>query len=360
MRKLVIYIPSIESGGVEKNLFYISNHLAQNNIDVYIVTANKNKKNFFNDKIKFICPNSSRWNSSSRIIKTLICLGLIIKKFPLKNILIFSFQSNVSAILLSKLFSLKIIIRLNTSTNKYINSFIKRFFFKTVYSMSDVIIVNSLEFKKNLKKNLKLNSVQIFNPIKAKNTNKRLKINYFTNFNGIKILSIGRLTDQKDQITILKSLKILRKNQINFKFYLIGTGYKLNSLKQYVKDQQLTAHVKFAGYKSNAQEYIGSSDLFVLSSKYEGLPNVLIEAQLQNVPIISSNCSTGPKEILLNGKLGNLFKVGNYTSLSEMIINFSKDKKNFLDKAKSAKKYLYKFDYKKNLSKYQNIINKIL
>ena len=360
MKKLVIYIPSIESGGVEKNLFYISNYLAKKNIDVYIVSANKNKKFFFNNKVKFICPNSARWNGSSRVIKTLICLGLIIKKLPLKNISILSFQSNVSAIILSKLFSLKIIVRLNTSTNKYIDNFIKIFFFKTIYSMSDVIIVNSLEFKKNLKKILKLNSVQIFNPIKSINVNKILKINHFKNFNGVKILSIGRLTDQKDQITIFKSLKILKKKKINFKFYLIGTGYKLNELKQYVKDQQLTEHVKFAGYKSNAQEYIRSSDLFVLSSKYEGLPNVLIEAQLQNVPIISSNCSTGPREILLNGKLGNLFKVGNYISLSEMIINFTKDKRDFLDKAKLAKKYLYRFDYEKNLSKYQNIINKIL
>jgi len=360
MKKLVIYIPSIERGGVEKNLIYISNYFSKNNIDVYIVTANKDKKKSFHNKIKIICPKSTRWNNSSRLIKTLICLGLIITKLPLKNISILSFQSNVSAIILSKIFNIKIIIRLNTSINKYINNFIKMFFFKIIYSMSNIIIVNSLEFKNNLNKILKLNSIKIFNPIKNKNLNKKLKINYFENFNGIKILSIGRLTDQKNHITILKSLKILKKKKINFKFYLIGTGYKLNELKQYVKDQQLTEHVKFAGYKSNAQEYIRSSDLFVLSSKYEGLPNVLIEAQLQNVPIISSNCSTGPREILLNGKLGNLFKVGNYISLSEMIINFTKDKRDFLDKAKLAKKYLYRFDYEKNLSKYQNIINKIL
>jgi glycosyltransferase involved in cell wall biosynthesis len=360
MKKIAIYIPSIETGGVEKNLFYISNYLAKKNITIYIITANKNKKNFFNNKVKLICPKSSKWNNSSRIIKTLICLGLIITKLPLKNISILSFQSNVSAIILSKLFSLKIIVRLNTSTNKYINNFIKRIFFKKIYSMSDAIIVNSLEFKKNLKKKLNLNSIQIFNPIKFKKINKKLKMNYFKNFEGIKILSIGRLTDQKDQITILKSLKILKKNKINFKFYLIGAGYKLNELKQYVRDQQLTANVKFAGYKSYAQDYISFSDLFVLSSKYEGLPNVLIEAQIQNIPIISSNCSTGPKEILLNGKLGNLFKVGDYISLSKMIINFSKNKKFFLNKAKLAKKYLYRFDYEKNLSKYQSIINKIL
>jgi glycosyltransferase involved in cell wall biosynthesis len=226
--------------------------------------------------------------------------------------------------------------------------------------MSDAIIVNSLEFKNDLNKILKLNSVKIFNPIKIESFNKKLRIDYFRNFNGIKILSIGRLTDQKNHITIFKSLNILKKNKINFKFYLIGAGYKLNELKQYVESHKLSACVKFGGYKLNAQEYIRSSDLFILSSKYEGLPNVLIEAQLQNVPIISSDCRTGPKEILLNGKLGYLFKVDNYTSLSQLIINFSRDKRKFLEKAKLAKKYLYRFDFEKNLSKYQNIVNKIL
>ena len=130
MKKLIIYIPSIEGGGVEKNLYYISNYLSKKNIDIYIVTANTNYKKFFNNKIKFICPEHIRWNNSSRLIKTFICLALIIKKLPLKNISILSFQSNVSAIILSKLFNLRIIIRLNTSTDKYINNFIKRFFLK--------------------------------------------------------------------------------------------------------------------------------------------------------------------------------------------------------------------------------------
>ena len=141
---------------------------------------------------------------------------------------------------------------------------------------------------------------------------------------------------------------------------MIGAGFKLNQLKQYVKNQKLSAYVKFAGYRVNAQEYIQSSDLFVLSSKSEGLPNVLIEAQLQNVPILSSDCRTGPREILLNGKLGHLFKVDDYIELSQLIINFSKDKKKFLYKAKLAKKYLYRFNFEKNLNKYEKIINKIL
>ena len=249
MKKLVIYIPSIEAGGVEKNLFYISDYLSKKNIDVYIVTANTNKKKFFSDKVNFICPNNTNWNNSSRTIKSLICLSLIVTKLPLKKISILSLQSNVLAVLLSKFFGLKIIIRLNTSTNKYISNFIKKFFFKVIYSMSDVIIVNSIEFKKNLQKILQLNSIKIFNQKKKIKIKKKKNINHFNNFNGVKILSIGRLTDQKNQITILKSLNVLKKKEINFRFFLIGAGYKLKILKKYVKDNQLVSHIKFGGYK---------------------------------------------------------------------------------------------------------------
>ena len=173
-------------------------------------------------------------------------------------------------------------------------------------------------------------------------------------------MSVGRLTDQKNQITILKSLDILKKKKIDFRFFLIGGGYKFNELKEYVKKNNLSNCIKLAGYKLNAFNYIKSSDLFVLSSKFEGLPNVMIEAQLLNVPIISSNCSTGPKEILLNGKLGSLFKVGDYFSLSKKILSYNKDKKILIKKAKLAKKYLYRFDYQKNLNKYYNLIIKVL
>ena len=161
MRKLAIYIPSIESGGVEKNLFYISDYLSKKNIDVCIVTANNNKKKFFKNKVKFICPKSPRWNNSPRIIKTLICMVLIITNLPLKKISLLSFQSNVSALLLSKVLSLRIIIRLNTSTNKYINHFIKKFLFKSIYSMSDKIIVNCIEFKNKLNKHKGIEKINV-------------------------------------------------------------------------------------------------------------------------------------------------------------------------------------------------------
>ena len=360
MNKLIIFIPSIESAGVEKNLFYLSNYLIKRNVDVNILTANNNKKNYFNKKINFICPRSNKWNNSSRLIKTLICLYLFIINVRKNNISFLSFQSNIAAIILSKFFRLKIIIRLNTSLDKYIKNIFKKFIFKFFYNLSNNVIVNSFDFKKELISKLNLKSIEILNPIKIDNKIRKKRIKFFNNFNGIKILSIGRLTDQKNQITILKSLNILKKQNIKFKFFLIGQGYKLLELKKFIKKNKLSKDVKLAGYKSKAYEFISSSDLFVLSSKYEGLPNVLIEAQVQKIPIISSDCNTGPREILLNGKLGTLYKVDDHTELSKTIIKFYKDKKIFLQKAKLAQKYLFRYDYENNLNKYYKTIKTIL
>ena len=94
------------------------------------------------------------------------------------------------------------------------------------------------------------------------------------------------------------------------------------------------------------------ADLFILSSLYEGLPNVLLEALALNKFIISSNCPTGPSEILDNNKGGLLFKISDYEDLAKKILFFRSNKFDCLKKIKHAKKRLHRFDYNKNLEKY--------
>ena len=101
---------------------------------------------------------------------------------------------------------------------------------------------------------------------------------------------------------------------------------------------------------------IKSADIFVLSSKFEGLPNVLLEAVTLNKFIISTDCPTGPKEILYNGKAGLLFTPGNYLELAKKIFYFKNNYKICLIKKRIAKSGLKKFDYKINLNKYLKLV----
>ncbi len=359
-KKIVIFIPSIEYGGVEKNLYILIDYLKKIYPQIFIVTASKINKKVNQKNVKVIRPKYNFWDRKSRLLKSLISSYLMIKRFKKREILVVSFQSNIFSIIVSRLMIWPIIIRLNTSPEKYINNLFKSFFFKNFYSLSDEIIVNSFEFRKNLKKIFKLNSSVILNPF-IKNKLKKKRLNFFKNFKGLKIINIGRLTDQKDHLTLLKSIKmIVDKKKIDLKLSIIGKGKNLLSIKNFIRKNNLRQKVNLYGYKANAERYIVYSDLFILSSKFEGLPNTLIEAQSSRVPIISSDCPSGPKEILLNGKLGILFKTGDHKDLYKKILLFNKNKKKYIKQASSAQKYLKRFDYKFNLSKYRKIINKYI
>ena len=121
----------------------------------------------------------------------------------------------------------------------------------------------------------------------------------------------------------------------------------------------LNNFVKIINFVENPFPLLKQTELFILSSKYEGLPNVLLEALTLKKFIISSNCPTGPKEILLNGKGGLLFNVGESQSAVQKNIILYKNKKKCLKMLRYAIQNLYRFDYQKNLKKYLNLVNQI-
>ena len=175
--------------------------------------------------------------------------------------------------------------------------------------------------------------------------------------NKIRLINVGRYVDQKDQITILKAVNEI-KNKVKIELIIMGRGVDKKKLEQYIIRNQLKHIAKLIDFQKNPYPFIKKSDIFILSSKYEGLPNVLLEALVLNKFIISSDCPTGPKEILDSGKGGHLFNVGDYKSLSKIILKFKKNKRRFILKNKFAQSRLYRFDYRKNMNKYYLIVRK--
>ena len=147
------------------------------------------------------------------------------------------------------------------------------------------------------------------------------------------------------------------KNIIKFRLLIIGRGEEEENLKNFIKIKKLNKFVKIKNTQKNPYKFINQADIFILSSKYEGLPNVLLEAAALKKFIISTDCPTGPREILNNGKGGFLFKVGNYIDLKNKILIYSKNRKNLNYKIKNTYDSLYKYDFNKNLKRYCNIIN---
>jgi glycosyltransferase involved in cell wall biosynthesis len=350
-KNIIFFIPSIESGGVEKNFYLLTKLISKNEKNFYVISADKPTIKLKN--VRYIYVKNKFLLSKGRFYKTILCIILLIKNFAFKKNVILSFQSNILLLIFSKIFFFKTIIRLNTSLKKYIDSRFKLFFFKFIYSFADKIIVNSYQFRKELTK-INLKSKVIYNLINLDKA--KFELNFFKNFKYLKILNIGRLTSQKNQIILIKSLSLLKKKKINFRCSIVGRGKFKEKLKRCIRKYDLEKNVRLIGYKKNAENYMKNADVFVLTSLYEGLPNVLIEAQKNYIPIISSNCPTGPKEILLNGKLGELFQVDDYKKLSNLLFRFNNNKKSLLKKRDLAIKYLNRFDLNLNSKKYLDLI----
>lgn len=358
-KKIILFIPSIEGGGVEKNFFIISNFLTKNLENIFLITAEKNvsKKT---GNIKIIYPKSNFWRKSGRFRKYIICLFLLGKMLlHEKNSLVFSFQANLYAIFLCKFFNTKIIARSNASPSGWSNNFFKKLIYKFGFSLADKIIVNSLQFQREMKQKFSINAVHIYNPLNKKEILRLSKNKIKEKFNKkyLKIITVGRLVDQKDHITILKALNGI-KDYLRFHLIIIGRGINQSKLEKYLKHNKIKKLVKIY-YTSNPYPYIKASDLFILSSVYEGLPNVLLEAVTLKKFIISSDCPTGPREILNNQKGGFLFKSGDYKTLGKKILEFSKKRKYLNKKIIYSYNNLDRFDYKKNLNKYLNAINSL-
>jgi len=351
-----MFIPSIENGGVEKNLYLIANYLAKKKIQIKVLTALDEKRKFFDKRIKIISLKSKNSTIKSRFLKTLITTFLFLKYCLNENVLILSFQSNIVAIILGLIFKKKIIIRLNTSPDKYIKNFFYKIIFKFFYYFADEIIVNSYEFKNKFSKLFSLTPKVIYNPCMKKRV-KKINFAFFNDKKSLKIINVARLTNQKDHLTLLMAIKKLIKYK-KCKLLIIGRGYKESTLRKYILANKLQKIIKLVGYKENPESYIKISDVFVLSSIYEGLPNVLIEALYLKKYIISSDCPTGPREILNNGCYGDLFKVQDYNQLFKLLKNFNNKSKKIQLKISQGHKSLDRFDHKNNCEKYFQTISK--
>lgn len=133
------------------------------------------------------------------------------------------------------------------------------------------------------------------------------------------IVSAGRLVDQKGYPNLIRAFAQIVKVHPSH-LVILGSGPDRSQLETLIRQLNLEEHVALLGHVQNPYKYMASADVFVLSSIWEGLGNVLIEAMALGTPVVSTNCKSGPSEILADGKYGFLTPVGDSAALAEAIL----------------------------------------
>jgi glycosyltransferase involved in cell wall biosynthesis len=320
---------TLGQGGAERQLLYLIEELIADGSKVSVVALTSGE--FYENKLKelgAIVYNVKNKNKVKRFLEIAFTI-----KNKIKPTYIFSmhFYTNLYALFTN----LVTAVNYNGSLrNNLINEIKSNGFLGLVsYFLPVRIIANSINAS-HLSRNKRDFILTDFLPNKI-NLNKFKYYQRTIPRNNIKILNVGRLEKQKNQQQAVWLISELIKNNINASLTIVGDGSLLGDLKKEVRNCKLEDKVVFAGKVENVEEYYKNHDLLVLTSLYEGTPNVVLEANASGLPVISS-ISAGdaryllPKEYLYDGTNLNFYEVvTNFLSSKENVSykfsnNFSK------------------------------------
>ncbi|MEH7484913.1 glycosyltransferase, partial [Neobacillus drentensis] len=199
---------------------------------------------------------------------------------------------------------------------------IKNYLTRKLNSQFSKVIVVSEEARKEYIKLTNIdpnNTITIYNPVVSSDIIKKSEIPcthpWLKPERKFKtLITAGRLTYQKNQMLLLKMFLKL-KEDIDVRLILLGEGELREELEIFCRKNNISKFVDFVGYVENPYSYFKNADAFILSSRYEGLPTVLIEALACGCNIVSTDCPTGPKEILEGNNYGFLSKLNDFEDL---------------------------------------------
>ena len=370
--RVFIFQPYPKFGGADRSIIRLIN--GNKNADFTLVSLTKcNYSKYLNKKIKYLEIKSSRVLFSFFKLREKIKYAIDKNEYD-KNIFISNqnFANVISILSVYKIKNLKTILiernhLLELRYSKNIYDLLKKKIIlnliKFSYKKSNVVVGISKKLSSDLSKFIGKKVQTIYNPATDQNIYFRAKKDQYPeklNKNKEKIiLNVGFFEKQKDQITIIKAFSLVKRKYKNVKLLLIGRGALYENLKNYVVVNDLKKDVIFFSNINNPKEFYKKADLFILSSIYEGFGNVLVEALQNKCPVITSNCKSGPMEIIGNGKYGYYFNVGDYYQLSNKIIKFIKDPKELKKRTIRFKKIIRRFSLKENSNNFEKLFRQI-
>ena len=373
LKKIVILINSLESGGAERVVSNLLN-LWVKKYDCYLILIHNYKFYEIDERIKIISLEESKELSSFlKLLRLPILaykLSKIIKFYKFDNIISFLTRANYINVISKIFIKHKAIINERAMPSiqyKYgLNGNINRFLIKSLYSKAELCLANSYGNMMDLKNNFNVARLAyIHNPFNITKIYKISKEEIDIEKKRFTFVTVGRLDRGKNHKLIINAIK-----DIDADLWIIGDGELKNEIHEYIKIQKLENKICLLGKKQNPFSFLLKADCFVFSSNHEGFPNALVEAMICRCSIISTDCQSGPREILspdsdmniqLVDKLelaeyGILTPIKNVDKLQESMNLIIKDenlRKNYQDKAKHRAN---DFRIEKIIKQYEKII----
>lgn len=361
-KKIMIFMFSLKGGGAERTIVNIINHLDEEKFDVIFVLgtdADSDYLELLKDSIKIIVLNCRKPKYS--IFKLRNCIK---KEKP--DVLFSTVNKNNIVLLLAKILSFRKIPTVireashRTQSGKVTNK--NKLLTRVLYNLfSSKIVALSEGVREDLITNFKISEKKtkvIYNPVDINyiksSMNEEIQDSFNLKSDEKIIIAVGRLAKVKDFPTLIKAFEIVLKD-VNARLFILGRGPLESELKQLSKQLNISDKIEFLGFQKNPYKYIKQADVFVLSSKWEGFAHVIVEAMTIGTPVISTNCKSGPAEIIGDNEYGILVPVQDYKLMAEQIILLFKNDNMGNNYANLGIERSYTFEARKITKKYEDL-----
>lgn len=326
MKRIAFISSSLAGGGQERVTVNIANALAcDGDYKVYIVTgAVESEEYYLNKKVK-------RYPIlTSNVFKDFLNLRKFLKSHKIDVSIAMGLYPNFVSGMGNFAMKTKVIISERNAPahdNISIKSKLFRFLF---YRMADGYVFQTEGARSFYSKKIQKKGVIIENALKE-------DIPFKSNICKKEIVAVGRLNSQKNYPCLIKAFALVLKEAPEYILRIFGKGDDEDALKALCIKLGIEDKVKFEGFSDNVHEAIKDSDIYVLSSDFEGMPNALMEAMAMGFPCVSTNCpSGGPAKLINHGKNGILVPVNDSKKLAKAILSLINNKKLKLSVSKNA------------------------
>lgn len=348
MGKIIFIVPSLRMGGAERVIAGLFKECKKEYSTMMVIFHGPIEYNITGKVINLETPVGNIFKKISNNVLRIYKLRAIFKKY--NPDIIISFLGNVQPIF--TFYPLIVSIR----SNPHLFNIWNQILCKIIYRMNNIqkIVVPSYKLKKILIKDFRINkNIHVIgNPLEFKNIDqlKKEKIQIKEKY----ILAVGRLSQEKRFDILIRSYKqsgIYR----GIKLIIIGEGEKRDELQKLINSHGLENYISLRGLTNNPYKYMYNSKFLVLSSEFEGFPNVIQEALACGIPVISTDCKTGPSEIIKDKYNGLLIPTNDIEAMSIAIKELFVNTKLYNILKSNARKSVQNNDIKKIAEKWENI-----
>ena len=344
MKKILIFVDSLNEGGVSKVLLDLLENINKEKYDITVMTLYNQGvyidevRKYAKYKYCFNIPDANDnslkaklyrkyWGGMLRLPESFMYRWFVKEKYDIEIAFMHGWSTKFISGSNNRVSKKIAWVHVDLVTWNRVDGVFKNLeHHKKAYSKFDEVLCVSQTVKKGVEKKYNVKNARVlYNPINREKILKlsNEKIDDIKLSSKFRLISVGRLSEQKGYDRLLRVFKKLKSDGLDIELILVGNGDKYNELNEYIVENKLEKDVTLLGFKENPYKYVRASDLFICSSISEGFSLVIGEAMAIGIPVVSVDCP-GPNEVLDFGKYGELVsnnEVDLYNGIKEMINN---------------------------------------